>query len=1059
MLRSTTGGRVDAAPCLVLLNVVLTAAAQTAWAQGEILDHFESLDGWITLASPGAQVTLSRDAGYSGAGMRVDFDFSNGGAYIILRKELAVALPEDYAFTFHLRGEAEANNFEFKLIDAEAQNVWWRNHRDFAFPFEWRRMSVRKPQLVHAWGPDGSAVRSLSAIEIAISRGSGGKGSIWIDDLRFEERAPVSAQVSPPSLGASAAQDGQPAALAYDGDPQTAWRSGYGEEQWLQIDFLQRREYGGLAIDWDESDYGVRYEVQTSNDGETWEIGYIVTAGNGGRDYIGLPDAESRYLRLVLRESSRGRGYALREIELKPYEFSASPNQLFRSIAGDSPRGNLPRYFYDEQSYWTVVGAGGDDREGLLNQDGMLETDKASFSIEPFLYKRGRLVTWNEVTPEQSLERGDLPIPTVTWRTDPVILGVTAFATGAPGAATLYARYRLQNAGSTTERVTLFLAVRPFQVNPPWQALNMTGGVARIDDIDYDGRRVLLNHDRSVWPLSPPDRAGAAIFEQYPLADYLRADRIPKEKRVHDPMGYASAVLAYDRELPPGGVEEIFLAIPVASAEAATGEFVAQAAGPELFQGAVNEWARTLDRVDIRLPEGHRALIDALRTTLAHVLINRDGAALQPGSRCYARSWIRDGALTSSALLAFGRNQEVRDFIRWYAGFQNPDGGIPCCVDARGADQVVENDSHGEFLYLLAEYFRYTHDVELLREVWPRIVRTVDYIDALRRQRMTPEYEDPAKLAYFGLLPESISHEGYASRPVHAYWDDFWTLRGLKDAAMIAESLEDAAHAARFAALRDAFERDLHASIERTMSMHGIDYLPASVELGDFDPVATTVALSPGGDGDRLPQQALTRTFDIFYSYFGKRRDGLEEWGAYTPYELRVPGALLRMDQKARAWELLEYFLKDRRPLPWNQWPEILWRDPKAPRFIGDLPHTWVGSDYIRTVRSLFVYERESDRSLVIGAGLLPEWLPGGVIVNALPTWYGPLSYSLRGRAGREVEITVTGELSLPPGGIEVRSPLDLPIRTATVNGRDINAFNESAVHIDELPAHVVLHY
>ena len=45
-----------------------------------------------------------------------------------------------------------------------------------------------------------------------------------------------------------------------------------------------------------------------------------------------------------------------------------------------------------------------------------------------------------------------------------------------------------------------------------------------------------------------------------------------------------------------------------------------------------------------------------------------------------------------------------------------------------------------------------------------------------------------------------------------------------------------------------------------------------------------------------------------------------------------------------------------RRPAAWNQWPEVVHRDSLAPKFLGDLPHTWVGSDF---VRSLLVYRLE----------------------------------------------------------------------------------------------------
>ena len=204
------------------------------------------------------------------------------------------------------------------------------------------------------------------------------------------------------------------------------------------------------------------------------------------------------------------------------------------------------------------------------------------------------------------------------------------------------------------------------------------------------------------------------------------------------------------------------------------------------------DWHQRLDRVDIHLPPVAGPLVDTFRTVLAHILINRDGPAIQPGSRSYARSWIRDGSLTSSALLRAGLAEPVRELIEWFAPYQFPSGKIPCCVDSRGADPVPENDSHGEFLFLVAEYWRYTHDRATVEKVWPHVEKAVAYIDELRAQRRTDEYRQPAKLRYFGLLPESISHEGYSSHPVHSYWDDFFALTGLKNAADLArESWQD----------------------------------------------------------------------------------------------------------------------------------------------------------------------------------------------------------------------------------------------------------------------------
>jgi len=56
-------------------------------------------------------------------------------------------------------------------------------------------------------------------------------------------------------------------------------------------------------------------------------------------------------------------------------------------------------------------------------------------------------------------------------------------------------------------------------------------------------------------------------------------------------------------------------------------------------------------------------------------------------------------------------------------------------VDARGADPVPEHDSHGQLIYLAAEYWRHTGDRSTLDSVWPNVVRAAEHLDSLRRDR------------------------------------------------------------------------------------------------------------------------------------------------------------------------------------------------------------------------------------------------------------------------------------------------------------------------------------
>ena len=145
--------------------------------------------------------------------------------------------------------------------------------------------------------------------------------------------------------------------------------------------------------------------------------------------------------------------------------------------------------------------------------------------------------------------------------------------------------------------------------------------------------------------------------------------------------------------------------------------------------------------------------------------------------------------------------------------------------------------------------------------------------------------------------------------------------------------------------------------------------MPGSVEWADFDPTATSNAVTLLQGMADLPVKQLDAMFELFVRDFRRKHGGDMPWNNYTAYEIRIIGALVHLGKRAEALELLEFFLSDRRPRRWNQWPEISWRDPRSPGHLGDVPHTWIASEYMLVFACLFAYEREADDALIIGAG------------------------------------------------------------------------------------------
>ncbi len=781
-----------------------------------LISAFPAAADWTAHPSDGVTMRLTREDAIN----RIDFDFRGHGGYAIARRDVNLDLPPNYEFLFRVRGETPPENLEFKLISGD--DVWWLNRRDFAFPRAWTALTTKKRKIEFAWGPSRAELRHIDAIEVVVTAGSGGRGTVWFTDPELEPLPPS------PTEAVHAANI---------------------------VDFGETRELGGLEI-------VPPAKVRVFLDG-------VEQHTQQTERFVWLPDAEARRIRVI----------GAKELIVEPPGWADTANDFWSIVARHARRGDYPRYLVGEQPYWTVVGADGADAEALVGEDGNVEPFKGGESIEPFLLVGGKRLTWADVEITQSLEDGYLPIPSVTWRTKGASMTMTAAVSAS---SMLQLRYRVRDA-------ELQLEVRPFQVNPSTQFLNSPGGVARV-------KHALprMHH----FELDIPLKKGA---KRQPFAQIAR------------------------------------------------------------------DWRETLNRVRIDIA-GAPEIANTIRTSLAYTLIHRDGAALKPGSRAYDRSWIRDGALMGAMLLRLGHAAEAKAFARWFAKYQYENGKVPCCVDQRGADPVPENDSHGEFIYLVREIERLTGE----RMLQSHVGAAARAIESLR--------------TYEGLVTESISHEGYSAKPVHSYWDDFFAIQGVP-----------------------AIQRDLLASMNKIIAEHHLDYVPASVELADFDPTSTAIAISPLAV--QLPP--LRRTYERYFAETAKPR---EEW---TPYEMRIIGAMVRLGDRAHALELIERFMADRRPAAWNEWAEVVGREVRKPRFIGDMPHAWVASDFVRSILEAIAYDRE-DGALVIGAGVPAAWLP--LHVGPLPTYQGPI----------DVRISRDGvvELKGPAKNVVIAAPFRSARRT-----------------------------
>jgi hypothetical protein len=984
----------------------------------EVLDDLRDASAWKASGSDQVSAKLRRDADGS---LCLDYDFNGVSGYAVMRRALPMSWPAHFDLVVRLKGRGAVNDLQVKFVDATGDNVWWMNRPNLALPATLTDFKIRRRHIDFAWGPvTDHTLRGTRDIEFVIAAGrDGGRGSLCVDRITLMEREPDPATWPEPRESVSG--------------------------RTVDIDWQMPREFNGVALRWPAHRLDLDYDLLASDDARRWRVLRRVRGSDGGLDALFLPESEARHLRVrVLRGEGRP------QVELRTAAQWQNFNAVLSELASDAPRGDMPRAFVGEQNYWTLVGVdGGGERSALMSEDGALEVGRAGFSVEPaVLLDDGSRIGWSDVAVEQSLRDGHMPIPSVQWRHGAFTLDVSAAADGPRDAPELLARYRLRNTGERARTFTLLLAVRPWQVNPPQQFLSTPGGMSPIRELRRTAQGVVVN-GRMLRSTQPPDRVTALPFDGGVRLAALQ--EAPPLQRLADPREHASAVMAWRVTLAPKAEAVVGWTAPLGPPHAAPA--LTLAALDTRMETVAVQWRARLNRVRLRVPAEAQPIADTLRTSLAHILLSRDGPALRPATRAYARTWVRDGAMMVAALLRLGDVDAAREFVDWFAGHIFDSGKVPCCVDRRGSDPIVENDSHGQYLYAVAEIWRHTRDRAFVERHWARVQRVVAYQESLRQSERGSANRAPERAHLFGLMPPSISHEGYSDKPAFSYWDDLWALRGYKDAVILARALGREEQAAAWSAWRDEFERELSRSMEATARRYNIGYIAGAADRGDFDATSTTMAMDPAQAA--VPPELLRGTFERYWQETIARADGTREWKDLTPYELRNVGALVRLGQPTRAHAVLNWFFGHRRPAAWNQWAEVVLPNARQVRFLGDMPHAWVSSDYIRSALDLFAYDRESDGTLVLGAGLNARWLRESIEVQGLSTPHGRLDYRLAPNPNGWT-LEVTSRLEGLRGGLRLVWPGDAALPRATIDGRPI-AWQGRELPIPSSPALVQL--
>ena len=182
---------------------------------------------------------------------------------------------------------------------------------------------------------------------------------------------------------------------------------------------------------------------------------------------------------------------------------------------------------------------------------------------------------------------------------------------------------------------------------------------------------------------------------------------------------------------------------------------------------------------------------------------------------------------------------EVRDFIRWYASFQLPDGKIPCCIDKRGADAVAGARQRRAVRVARRRVLPlHARRRPRRRSLAERRRSAIDYlVDAPRAGARPTPIAFPRTRRTSASCPSRSATR--ATRRIRCTRTGTTSGRSPVSARrrMLANVVGDIERVRRLHRAPRRLPRPICSRrVPRAMAMHAIDYVPGSVELGDFDP-------------------------------------------------------------------------------------------------------------------------------------------------------------------------------------------------------------------------------
>ena len=722
--------------------------------------------------------------------------------------------------------------------------------------------------------------------------------------------------------------------------------------------------------------------------------------------------------------------------------------------------------------YWSMIGVKDAQQETLVGQAGELEPVYDKYTVGFFLYdpatKRSYFpqMTQPGDSLSQSYESGYIPAIITTYKSpNGVEMTQKAIATtaGPDQRSLVLVRFTARLAGVPSAQVWLCLAVMP--AGPTgFQRHDRAGRYIadrRITYLKYiaSEQRLITNAGWGpIFDVAPTSFGVYGNENSYDPNHYVNNNPFRDLSNLGALNGYAEAVddiaglccgvFAWPVILSAASPDfSMDLRLPVDDYRGVGDLTTLQSANADTLEAANTAfWTAKLDTngILISLPPTVEHLSRLHRICRANILILADNGEIHPGPTIYDSFWVRDSSVEGiAAALSGDANLAERQFGTHYPSILNLDSSRIGPVSARGlfAGEHEKNDRewdcNGQALWALGKFDRIKGSgASFGRGLFsPFILEGARWLRDNRSQ--------------YGILHSGWSAEHIGDRDKPHFWDDFWGVAGLYEAARLAERIGAAQTDEIWWAyndLRNATTNSvrwvLNEQRNRGFWETFIPTGPGDVGRLDstiiglaayFHPCRLYMGNKLGDDVD----YAARMTLETIWGHFvdgGFRHDSA--WYCYGPYlTLQLAHAFLLIGDVHRMDSLLSWAVYhgmfatvDRQAGTNSQWQVVLgaWNEqhcyPIAKNFaevpgrwwyMGDIPHGWACAEMMLLLRDILFFEADEDGDphIYLAAGVMPHWIQDNqdVTIRNAPTLFGQdFGFTLTHKAAQKrVEIQI----------------------------------------------------